>query len=138
MSMQKSFRDFLKYTPSRKEVSLVIAKDKTELRDLVKKLEKDDFRQAADVLDLFKHIVKPSSKVFFVTEESLPKDMYDFMIQYPTGQVEVYDKFNLKSKLVVPVYDKVSVIFVVTKKSLGKSQESGYRILEQVGITYQG
>jgi len=138
MSMQKSFRDFLKYTPSQKEVSLVIAKDKTELRDLIKKLEKDGFRQAADVLDLFKRVVKPSSKIFFITEESLPKDMYDFMIQYPTGQIEIYDKSNLKSKLAVPVYDKVSVIFVVTKKSLGKSQESGYRILEQAGITYQG
>jgi len=138
MSMQKSFTDFLKHAPSQKEVSLAITKDKTELQELVKSLEKDGFRQATDVLDLFKRIAKPSSKVFFVAKELLPKDVYDFMIQYPTGQIEIYDKFNLKSKLVTPVYDGVSVIFVMTKKSLRKSQELGYRILEQVGITYQG
>ncbi len=132
----QSFTDFLKYTLSQKEVSVAIAKDETELQQLVKSLEADSFRQAIDTADLFKHITK-SSKVFVIVKDKLSKDLYDFMIQYPTGQVEIYDKFNLKSQLVAPVYDKVSVVFIVTKDALKKTEELGYQMLEHVGIAYQ-
>ena len=136
MSMQKSFTDFLKYTSSQKEVSLAIAKDETELQQFVKSLEADNFRQAIDTSDLFKHITKPS-KAFVIIKDKLSKDLYDFIIQYPTGQVEIYDKFNLKSQLVTPVYDKVSVIFIITKDALKKTQELGYQMLEHAGVSYQ-
>jgi hypothetical protein len=135
--MQKSFTDFLEYTLSQKEVSLAIAKDEVELKELIKNLEENSFRQATDASDLLEYITNPSSRVFFVVKEQLPKDLYDFIIQYPTGQVEIYDKFNLKSKLTIPVYDGVSVVFLITKKALKKSQELGFPILRQVGITYQ-
>jgi hypothetical protein len=137
MSTQKSFTDFLKHTLSRKEISLAIAKDDVEFQELIKNLEENGFRQAIDASDLFKHITNPSSKIFFAAKESLPKDMYDFIIQYPTGQIEIYDQFNLKSKLVIPVYDRVSVVFLITKEALKKSQELGLQILGQVGIAYQ-
>jgi len=134
--MPNTFNDFLKYTSSQKEVSLAIAKDDTELSELVTTLEGQQFRQAVDASDLFKQITQPG-KVFFVVKETLPKDMYDFVVQYPTGQIEIYDKFNLKSQTVTPSYKDVSVIFIMTKGALTKTQESGFRILEQVGITYQ-
>ncbi len=132
----QSFTDFLKYTSSQKEVSLAIAKDEIELQQLIKGLEADNFRQATDTADLFKHITKPS-KVFVVVKDKLSKDLYDFIIQYPTGQIEIYDKFNLKSQLVTPVYGKVSVVFVITKDALKKTEELGHQILEHVGVTYQ-
>jgi hypothetical protein len=134
--MSNTFNDFLKYTSSQKEVSLAIAKDDAELSELVQTLEGQEFRQAVDTSDLFKQITQPG-KVFFVVKEALPKDMYDFVVQYPTGQIEIYDKFNLKSQTVTPSYKDVAVIFVITKGALTKTQESGFRILEQVGITYQ-
>ena len=133
---KNSFTDFLKYIPSQKEVSLVIAKDENELSELTKTFEDHGFRQAVDVLDLFKHVTKPT-KVFFIAKDSLPKDMYDFVIQYPTGQVEIYDKFNLRSQTMIPNYHDVSVVFVMTKDVLKKTQVSGFQVLEQVGMTYQ-
>lgn len=136
MKMANSFNDFIKFTSSQKEISLVIAKDETELSGFVKILEDEGFNQTLDALDLFKYIATPS-KVFFVVKETLSKDMYDFMVQYPTGQVEIYDKFNLKSQTVIPIYKDVSIIFIITKETLKKTQELGFRILEQVGITYQ-
>lgn len=134
--MANLFNNFLKFTSSQKEISLVIAKDKTELAELTKKLEEYGFKQVVDTSDLFKQIIQPL-KSFFLVKNNLPKDMYDFMVQYPTGQVEIYDKFNLKSQTVIPIYKDVSVIFLITKETLKKTQESGFRILEQVGITYQ-
>lgn len=133
---KNSFTDFLKYIPSQKEVSLILAKDENELSELTKNLEDQGFRQVVDALDLFKHIEKPT-KVFFIAKESLPKDIYDFIVQYPTGQVEIYDKFNLRSQTIIPKYQDVSVVFVMTKDVLKKTQASGFQVLEQVGITYQ-
>ena len=134
--MTNTFEDFLKYANSQKEVSLMIAKDESELEDFVKKLNEAEFRQAVDTSDLFKHITK-ASKTFVTVKDSLSKDLYDFAVQYPTGQIEIYDKFNLKSQTVTPVYKDVAVTYILTKDTLNKTQESGFRILEQVGITYQ-
>lgn len=134
--MTNTFDDFLKFVNSQKEVSLAIAKDETELAQLASKLEEYKFRQAVDISDLFKQITQPS-KSFFVAKESLSKDMYDFVVQYPTGQVEIYDKFNLKSQTVIPNYKDVTVILLITKEVLKKAQEAGFLLLEKVGITYQ-
>jgi hypothetical protein len=136
MKMANTFSDFIRFTSSQKEISLIIAKDEVELASFVKTLKDKDFKQTLEALDLFKYITTPS-KVFFVIQKTLSKDMYDFMVQYPTGQVEIYDKFNLKSQTVIPIYKNVSVIFIITKETLKKIQESGFHILEQVGITYQ-
>ncbi|MBU1033166.1 hypothetical protein KJ937_04540 [Patescibacteria group bacterium] len=134
--MTNTFEDFLKYANSQKEISLVIAKDDDELESFTKKLSEAEFRQAVDTSDLFKHITK-ASKTFVAVKDALSKDLYDFAVQYPTGQIEIYDKFNLKSQTVVPVYKDVSVTYVLTKDAINKTQESGFRILEIAGITYQ-
>jgi hypothetical protein len=134
--MTNTFEDFLKYTKSQKEVSLVIAKDDNEFDSFLKKLGDAQFRQAVDTSDLFKHITK-ASKSFVAVKDTLSKDLYDFAVQYPTGQVEIYDKFNLKSQIITPVYNDVTVVYVLTKAALKKTQESGFRILEIAGITYQ-
>lgn len=136
MKMANPFNNFLNFTSSQKEISLVIAKDKVELSNFVKKLKNEGFNQTPEALDLFKYITKPA-KVFFVIQKILSKDIYDFMIQYPTGQIEIYNKSNLKSQTVIPIYKDVSIIFIITKETLKKTQEFGFRILEQVGITYQ-
>ncbi len=134
--MTNSFKDFLKYATSQKEVSLILAKDDDELKQLTERLEKAGFRQTVDTSDLFKQITK-ASKSFVAVKDSLSKDLYDFAVQYPTGQIEIYDKFNLKSQTVVPTYNDVSVVYLLTKAALKKTQESGFRILEIAGITYQ-
>lgn len=135
--MKDTFDNFLKLTPSQKEISLVIAKKSDELSMFLNTLESQNFRQVVDIPDLFKYIFQPSAKVFFVVKGLIPKDIYDFVIQYPTGQVEIYDNFNLKSRLATPIYDKVSIVFLITKDDLKKNNESGFLLLNQVGLTYQ-
>jgi hypothetical protein len=135
--MKNTFDDFVKLTTSQKEVSLVIAKDGDELSTFLNVLENQNFRQVVDTPDLFKYIFQPSAKVFFVIKGLIPKDIYDFVIQYPTGQVEIYDNFNLKSKLATPVYDNVSIILLITKEDLKKNNESEFLILDKIGLTYQ-
>ncbi len=134
--MTNTIKDFLKYANSQKEVSLMIAKDDGELESFTNKLREFEFKQAVDTADLFKQITK-ASKSFVVVKDILSKDLYDFAVQYPTGQVEIFDKFNLKSQIVTPSYKDVIVVFLMTKDTLKKAQEVGFMLLEQVGITYQ-
>lgn len=134
--VKHKFSEFVKHATYQKEVSLVVAKDEAELKELVNVLENQGFKLARNTLDFLDFIDSPL-KVFFTVQDTLPKDFYDFIVQYPTGQVEIYDKDKLKSKIVSPNYDIASIILVITKEALKKSQKSGFEIREQVGITYQ-
>lgn len=133
---QNSFNEFLKYTLSQKEVSLAMAQDDAELNRFVEILQSNRFRQAIDTTELFKYITT-LSKVFFIVRGSLEKDVYDFIVQYPTGQIEIFDKQSLKSRIATPVYDGVSVIFLITKPVLRQIQKTGLQMLNYVGVTYQ-
>lgn len=81
--------------------------------------------------------MKANSKIYFCIEENFPKALYDLVIQYPTGQVEIFDFHSMKSTVVSPNYDKSSIILLVTKDNLSYFQNKGYSILEHVGIAYQ-
>lgn len=133
---KNDFIEFLKHSISQKEVSLAIAKDEGELKELISSFEGEGFRQAIDTVELFKYSTAPS-KAFFIIKDNLSKDTYDFIVQYPTGQVEIYDKQKLKSQSISPVYTNVAIVFLVTKDTLKKVQEAGFSLLEQVGMAYQ-
>lgn len=131
-----NFIEFLKHIISQKETSLAIAKDEGELKEFIGFLEHEGFRQAIDTVELFKYSTAPS-KAFFIIKDNLQKDIYDFIVQYPTGQVEIYDKQRLKSQSISPVYKNVAIVFVITKDTLKKVQEAGFNLLEQVGMAYR-
>lgn len=133
---KNNFVEFLKHIISQKETSLAIAKDESELKKFIGFLESEGFRQAIDTTELFKHSTAPS-KAYFIVKDNLSKDIYDFIVQYPTGQVEIYDKQKLKSQIISPIYKDVAILFVITKDTLKKVQESGFSLLEQVGMAYQ-
>jgi site-specific DNA-adenine methylase len=132
--MQNSINDFLKYTESQKEASLIIAKDNEDFLDIINVLKNNNYQQVNDLLDLFDYITKPS-KVFLTIEEDFSKELYDFIIQYPTGQIQIYN--NLRSQIITPIYNQVAVILVVKKEILQKAQASGLKILENIGLSYQ-
>lgn len=131
-----NFIDFLTVTNSQKEISLILAKDEAECEHFVTRLEDTGFRQAIDTTELFKHSTTPS-KAFVVVKHSISKDLYDFLVQYSTGQIAIYDKNTLKFVAIDPIYKGVSIVFVMTHEALRKTQKSGFSILENVGLTYQ-
>lgn len=130
-----SLDDFLKHTLSQKEVSLVIARDETELERFREILEKHEFRQAVDTTELFKYIMSPS-KVYFTPRHNMSKNVYDFVVQYSTGQVEIFNADRMKSEVKMPIYKDVSVVLLLTAETLKNTQKE-FPVLETVGITYQ-
>lgn len=134
--MNSNFTDFIKHSQSQKEISLVIAKNDQEIRAFQHELDSAEYKKAENVQEIL-HSMHGGSKVYFLVEDSFPKALYDLIIQYPTGQVEIFDVHSMKSTVVNPNYEKSSIILLSTKDNLSYFQKKGYSVLEHVGMTYQ-
>jgi hypothetical protein len=134
--MNSNFTDFIKHSISQKDISLVIAKDDQELGHFQQKLDNAGFKQVHEVPEIL-HNIHQNSKVYYCIEDKFPKSLYDLIIQYPTGQVEIFDVHSMKSTVVDPNYEKSSIILLCTKDNLSYFQSKGYQVLEHVGIAYQ-
>lgn len=134
--MNTSFTDFLKHSVSQKEVSVAIAKDDQELNHFQEALHHAGFKKAYEVTEILKDI-KENSQIYYFIDEKFSKALYDLIIQYPTGQVEIFDIHSMKSTVVTPSYNKSAIILLVTKDTLAYFQNKGYSILQHVGMAYQ-
>lgn len=128
----KEFLDFLKVTFGQKEVGLVIAKDRDELSDFSAVMDGEGFKRSNNISDLFS-----SPKTYLSVGENMSKDTYDFLVQYPTGQVEIFDNSVMQSKTFSPDYANSCVVFIVLKEDLNKLQDKGWNILANCGPAYQ-
>jgi len=128
----KEFLDFLKVAFGQKEVGLIVAKDRDQLSDFSGAMEGEGFKLQTNISDLFN-----SPKTYLSIAENMSKDFYDFLVQYPTGQVEIFDKTEMKSKTFSPDYANGGVIFLVLKEDLNKLQSKGWDILAHSGPAYQ-
>lgn len=115
-----------------KEVGLVIAKNDEELAGFAKAMERFDFKRSENIAGLFKF-----PKTYFVITGDIDKDVYDFIVQYPTGQVEIFDKKLMQSRTLSPDYKKQGVILLVDKDNLNKIQEKGFDLLGTTGPAFQ-
>lgn len=136
MDSSGNFQEFLRFIDSGQEVSLALAKDASELKHLQQLLDDHHFKQATLVSQLLLHIETPC-KIYVLVQNRLSKNLYDFILQYPTGQVEIFDGKNLKSTVANPIYKNVSIVFLMTKETLTQIQKNNFQILDKVGITYQ-
>lgn len=126
-----SFKELLDIAPGSKEVSLAIAKNNKEIRDFSRSLDEAGFEQAKEVFDLFR-----SPKTYMSISEDMDKNVYDFIVQYPTGQVEIFDKERMRSEMLSPDYHH-SVILLVEKGALNKLQAKGFDLLAAVGPVFR-
>jgi len=134
--MTNTFLNFIKHSISQKEISLVIAKDDQEQRQLQESLDDAGFKKVHEIPEIMKDM-KENTRIYYCIEEKFPKALYDLVIQYPTGQVEIFDVHSMKSTVVSPNYEKSSIILLCTKDNLTYFQNKGYSILEHVGMAYQ-
>ena len=127
-----TFPDFLKVASGQKESGLIIAKDRDELNDFVEVMDNKGLKR----LDKISNMTN-SLKVYLNVGENIEKETYDFLVQYPTGQVEIFDKDTMLSKTFSPDYKNSSVVVLILKENLGKLKQKGWDILSIVGPAYQ-
>jgi len=127
-----SLEEFLLVTAGSKEVGLIIAKDSNELQDFVESLDENGFKRSDKIVDLLE-----LQQAYFVINESAAKDAYDFAVQYPTGQIEIFDKEHMRSQTFSPEYSNLKLVLLVAKDDLNKLQTKGFDLLSAVGPAFQ-
>jgi hypothetical protein len=134
--MNKDFQNFIKHTDLQKEVSIAIAKDERELDYFKTTLSSNGFKEAHKVSEILEKI-SGKAKIYYSVEDEFPKSLYDLIVQYSTGQIEIFDFSSMKNHVVNPDYQKTSLVIVITKDNLSHFQKKGYPILANVGVAYQ-
>lgn len=127
-----SLEEFLTVTAGSKEMGLIIAKDASELEGFVRSLDGMGFKRSEKVADLSK-----LQKSYFVIDEGAAKNAYDFAVQYPSGQVEIFDKELMQSQSFSPDYGSLNLVLLVVKDDLNKLQTKGFDLLSAVGPAFQ-
>lgn len=123
-----TLEEFLPVAIGAKEVSLVVAKDNSELLKFVGVIKKSGFVQSENVNDLTQNL-----KIFFIVDKSIDKDIYDFIVQYPSGQIEIFDKNIMQSKVYSPDYANSAFIILVTEDNLNLFNINGLNLLSVLG-----
>ena len=129
-------KKFLQVVAGQKEVALVIAENDLDLQELQQSLKKSGFTKVDRTTELLNRMDKPG-KLLFTFSGTINKSVYDFITQYPTGQVEIFDSANMQSQVTVPDYKKLSVIVLITKPNLVALENEGYSIRLNTGVAYQ-
>lgn len=127
-----SLEEFLTVTAGSKEMGLIIAKDTSESEGFARSLDGMGFKRSEKVSDLSK-----LQKSYFVINEGAAKDAYDFAVQYPSGQVEIFDKEQMQSQSFSPDYGSLNLVLLVVKDDLNKLQTKGFDLLSAVGPAFQ-
>lgn len=130
------FSLFLSHATSQKEVSLVIAVDEKEIAAFEKALAENGFQEVKTAFELLEK-VRTGTKTFLNMNDNFNKQVYDFLTQYPTGQIELFDNEQMESKVVSSAYENGAVVFLVSKNNLLEIEKKGFRIREAVGMAYQ-
>ena len=127
-----SLEKFLTVTAGSKEIGLIIAKDSNELNDFVRFLDEMDFKRTEKATDFSR-----LQKTYFVIDENKAKDAYDFVVQYPTRSVRVFDKIKMKIETFFPDYQNLNIVFLVLKDDIFEWQKQGLDFISAVGPVYQ-
>jgi len=127
-----SLEEFLNVTAGSKEVGLIIAKDASQLDGFTRSLDGMGFERSEKISDLSK-----LQKSYLVIHEGTAKDAYDFAVQYPSGQVEIFDKEQMRSQSFSPDYGNLNLVLLVVKDDLNKLQTKGFDLLSAVGPAFQ-
>lgn len=110
---------------------MAIAKDENELKEFSRSMNELGFKEAGKASDLLSH-----AKSYAIVKEDMAKNIYDFAVQYPTGQVEIFDKDKMRSETFSPDYTN-SAVLLIDEKVLNKLSAEGLDLLSAAGPAYR-
>jgi len=132
--MENDIKKFLKLTEKSKETCLMIAEDEKGLADIEKQLVASELEKSKNIREIF-NSVRDGKKTYFILNGTLGNNIYNVLVQYPTGQINAYDgKDNLVAN---PDYQKGSILILTTKENLEKIEQGEKSLLRLVGLTWQ-
>lgn len=128
---------FLEHIVSSREVSLAVTADTESLAEMVEVVSAGGFTRCEDAFAMIRAIQVPRYLVFTVLTADAPKPLYDFVVQYPTGMVQLGHPDSLTQVVAHASWENNAVLVVATRKTMEATQTKGYRFLEGVGMCWQ-
>lgn len=134
-SDQASFIEFMSRLASSRDVSLAIAPDVEAVAELADLAAASGFTRCVDAIELAAMINQPACRLFIEVTAGLPKLLYDLIVQYPTGQVQLSSPGSTIN--VTPGYQGAAVLVLATEAAASQAQGAGFRLLESVGLCWR-
>ena len=128
----------MNFLPGQKEVALVIAHSSRELLEFTELLNGSGYTSADSISELLDLIGNGQETYMLAdgTDMSQAKAIYDFAIQYPTGQIQIWDKIKCQLVSVSPEYQSGN-IFLTTTHNLQTLEGWGFDLKRNCGLAYQ-
>lgn len=136
MSNTEEFKDFVSKSFALREPSLLVVFDEEKISNVKDHIEFFDFKYVSE-MDELAHMTQKGGKFYFLINEENLKGIYDFVKQYSTGAIDIFDAHVGKQMTFSPEYSKTSLMLIVTKDMLIHAQSLGFDILKLAGLTYQ-
>lgn len=133
---KNNFLQFIQDSLSQKEICLAIVKNKQRVEEYKQKLKSQGFKEINKPLDVLEEIDK-QAKIFIEPKIDNQKDLYDLILQYPTGQVELMDKKSFTKKTVSPKYDGSAIIILTTDKLFDNFKKNNLNLMPYLGLTFR-
>lgn len=129
-------RQFIKDTKGQKELSLILAKSDEDFTRYQSILTEDGYVGSDDIYATLFHLEKHKN-IYLVINNKSAKALYDFAMQYPTGQVNVLNPGNMENKSFNPDYKNHSLILLTTSTYLEHITKHNLDFLNIVGMVYR-
>jgi hypothetical protein len=132
--MQKDIKKFLQLATSANEASLMVAENEKELEKLEQEVTSIGFHKTQNIREIF-NAIRNGEKNYFILKNELGNNIYNILVQYPTGQINAYDgKDNLVAN---PDYQAGAVLVLITGENLNKIEKGEKSLLNVVGLTWR-
>ena len=132
----KSFKQFIDDSNGQKELSLILAKSIDEYHDFTNNLDSQGFVGSDDVYAVLSHPDR-DKKAYLVINDKSKKVLYDFAMQYPTGQINLLDPTDMKNMSFNPDYENHSLLLLTTTDYLKYIAKDNLDFLDITGIVYR-
>jgi hypothetical protein len=127
-STTPSLNNLLEATTRTHEAGLVIARDSAAQKRLIQSLEQAGLKRTT--VTSFKPAAHGSYVV--IEDRTQYKDAYDFVCQYPTTVVSLYDAATKQMVVMRPDY-RTPLVFVMTDATLASMSKAGFDLRGRIG-----
>jgi hypothetical protein len=130
-----TLEEFLSHVVPSKEASLCITTDEVNIAATEMSLRSSGFSGATTPLELF-YGIKNGERMYLVLTETNAKQIYDLILQYPTGEINFFDREKMETLRTSPNYEHTAVIVLASIPILEKLEAHGLAFRSVTGLAY--
>ncbi len=132
--MQNETQKFLQLATSAREASLMVTENEKEIEALEREASNFGFKKSQNVREIF-NAMKNGEKTYFILKNELGNNVYNILVQYPTGQINANDGHN--NLVANPNYQTGAILILIAKDNLAEIEKGEKSLLKIVGLTWK-